>query len=162
MSGEAHDATYPEEDPVAEIRATESSHVFEAALLWLGVYYLIVIPFNLIPVSHEALKAYDDGKFKPRFSYFRNFRQYENIHMMFWLAKDLAWNETKIILWFLFLVPTIAASTDFFIIASKEKNTVIEMAHYASTITWVLGNVVWALGEFFYDDYDSPIKLWKE
>lgn len=162
MSGEAYDAEYPNQTSIAVLRTQQSSHILEAALLWVGFYYIVIIPFNLLPISEKALKEYDDGEFKPRFTYFRNFRQYENIHMFFWLAKDLAWNETNISLWLLFLIPTILVSTDYFIIALSGKNTIIDVAHYTSTIIWVIGNIVWALGEFFYDDYDNPIKLWRK
>jgi hypothetical protein len=161
MSGETHDAKFPDH-PISHRRTQQSSHILEAALLWLGFYYLVIIPFHLLPVSRQALKEYDDEEFEPRFSYFRNFRQYENVHTLFWIAKDLAWNEENISLWCLFLIPTIGISADYFVIALEGKNKIIDMAHYAATVIWVLGNIVWALGEFFYDKHDEPIGLWNE
>ncbi len=87
MAGEAHDHQYPYEDPVSDKHTADSATILTTALLWLAVYYLILLPLRLLPVNEAAIKEYDDGEFKPRFSYFRNFRQYENVHMMFWLAK---------------------------------------------------------------------------
>jgi hypothetical protein len=32
--------------------------------------------------------------------------------------------------------------------------------HYATIFLWVCGNVTWALGEFFFTEYDEPIRIW--
>lgn len=90
MAGEAHDDQFPDAPPLAETRTEESSYLLLAGLLWLAVYYLIIVPLDLMKVSKRALNEYDDGTIESRFSYFRNFRQYENIHTVFWMAKDLA------------------------------------------------------------------------
>ena len=79
MIGETHDVTYPNDTPIADTTATQSSHVLEVAIVWIGIYFLIIVPCNLMPISKSALEAYDDGVLKPRVNYFRNFRQYENI-----------------------------------------------------------------------------------
>jgi hypothetical protein len=118
MTGEVHDVDYPDEPPLADIHTTQSARILEAALIYLLFYYLVVIPLNLLPVSAEAIAAYDDGQYKPRFKYFRTFRQYENLHMLFWLAKDLAWNRTNIVMWFICLVPTVLVAADFLIISA--------------------------------------------
>ena len=117
MTGEVHDAAYPDMPSMYDIRSSESSYILESALFILAVWYLIVIPFDLIQVGKEALEIYDDGELQPRFSYFRNYRQYENVHMMFWAAKDLAWNTDNLSLWMLSLIPTFFLAMDYFIIS---------------------------------------------
>jgi hypothetical protein len=118
MTGEVHDVDYPEEPPLSDLHTEQSARMLEGALVYLLAYYLAIIPCNLMPASAEAVAQYDDGQFKPRFKYFRTFRQYENLHMFFWLAKDLAWNRGNIVLWFICLVPTVLVAADFFFISA--------------------------------------------
>jgi hypothetical protein len=118
MTGEVHDADYPEEPEIYDQRASESARILECALALLTVYYFAIIPFNLMPSSPEAIAAYDDGIFKSRFSWLKTFRQYENLHMYFWLAKDLAWNRNNIVMWFVLLGPAVFLAGDFFFISA--------------------------------------------
>ena len=117
MTGEAHDHKYPDSIPISDQHNDESARILESALIWLALYYLIVLPFNLMPINPSSVEEYDDGDMSSRFSYFKNFRQYENVHMMFWLAKDLAWNRSNIGLWVGCLVPTIFVATDLAVIS---------------------------------------------
>lgn len=63
-------------------------------------------------------------------------------------------------MWFVFLFPTIAISCDFIYLTSKHENSFVDVAHYLSILIWVIGNSVWALGEFFNGEYDDPIFMW--
>jgi len=113
MTGEAHDYAYPDSPSISDRHNDESAYMLEAACVWLSVYYLIVVPvWGQITKDPKAVEEYDDGEFKPRFSYFKNFRQYENIHTLFWLCKDLAWNRNNISMWFVFLWPTVGIAGD--------------------------------------------------
>lgn len=87
MLGEDLHEEYPNDDAIPNAHTEQSSIILTFAIIWFGIYYLIVVPFNLLPVSNKALKEYDNGDIQPRFSYFRNYRQYENMHTFFWLAK---------------------------------------------------------------------------
>jgi hypothetical protein len=75
MTGEAHDYAYPDSPELSDIHTEQCARILETALIWLAIYYLIILPFDLMPVSDEAVAEYDDGSLKPRFSYFKNFRQ---------------------------------------------------------------------------------------
>jgi hypothetical protein len=55
MTGEAHDYEYPYSEPISLVRAESSAHVLEAALVWLLIYYAVILPCNLIPLSKAAL-----------------------------------------------------------------------------------------------------------
>ena len=73
-----------------------------------------------MPSSPEALAAYDNfPMFKSRFSWLKTFRQYENLHMYFWLAKDLAWNRNNLAMWSVLLGPAVFLAGDFFFISGK-------------------------------------------
>ena len=124
MRGEAHDHTYPEELPVAVECSDISALILSAAFLWLLVYYVAFLPFNLIHSSKASLLEYDDGQMRPRCAMFRNFRQYENLHMLFWISKDLAWNRSSLAWWLIFLFPTLFISADLLVIALTSNSTV--------------------------------------
>lgn len=121
MIGEVHDIDYPMQTPLSDTNTNQSALILLFAVIYLAVYYAIIIPFDLMPAPQEAIEAYDDGYFRPRFSYFRTFRQYENLHMFFWLSKDLCWNRNFIAMWFLCLVPTVLLAADFFFISAFNK-----------------------------------------
>jgi hypothetical protein len=118
MSGEVYDVSYPDLPSISDLRTSQSAFLLEIAVVLLLTYYFILVPFDLLPITPKQLAIYDDGSIEPRFSYFRNFRQYENVHMIFWLTKDLAWNLSNISLWWLCLVPTFMLATDFLYISS--------------------------------------------
>lgn len=160
MSGEVYDILYPDEPSVSQLRTDQSARVLETALCILLFYYLILIPFNIIPYNKKALDEYDDGSMKPRFSYFKTFRQYESVHMLFWLSKDLAWNRNNISLWFLMLIPTFGLALDYFSMSLNVEDATVDVIHYAAQLLWVLGNTVWALGEFFFSEYDEALGIW--
>lgn len=79
MTGEVYDYTYPDQPSIADVRTQECAVVLESAMLLLIFYYLVVLPFDLISVSDEGLAEYDDGSMEPRFQFFQNYRQYENV-----------------------------------------------------------------------------------
>jgi hypothetical protein len=124
MRGEAHDYEYPDEMPIANECSNISALILAIAFVWLLAYYWVFLPLNLIYTSKASLLEYDDGQLRPRCSTFRNFRQYENLHMLFWISKDLAWNRLNLPLWLVCLFPTIFISADLFIIALTSNSTV--------------------------------------
>lgn len=119
MIGEAHDYEYPDEYPIGIQHSNVSAIVLEVALAWLLFYYFIILPCNLMVCNKASLSEYDDNKLKPRLPCFKNFRQYENLHMLFWIAKDLAWNRLNLTLWLICLVPTLLIAADFIWISSR-------------------------------------------
>ena len=122
MTGEAHDYAYPDSPSIADRHNEESAHMLETAAIWLTVYYCFVVPcWGQITKDPKAIEEYDDGEFTPRFSYFRNFRQYENIHTLFWICKDLAWNRNNISMWFVFLWPTVGIASDLLYVSLNGK-----------------------------------------
>jgi hypothetical protein len=122
MTGEVYDITYPDEKSISDRRTNECAHILEFAVLYLLFYYIVIIPFDWFKTPKAALDKYDDGSTKPRLAfYFQNFRQYENLHMFFWLSKDLAWNRNNKAMWFTFLVPTVVLSVDYLILSYKNE-----------------------------------------
>ena len=50
-------------------------------------------------------------------------------------------------------------SDGFFFLLTQ--NSSVDTVHYITILLWVCGNVTWALGEFFFAEYDEPIKMWR-
>lgn len=94
----------------------------------------------------------------PRFSYFKNWRQYEYVHMLCWLCKDFAWNRGQKELWIIALIPTVLVGVDF-IHESYVNNYVVDFAHYSAQLMWVGANAAWSLGELFFPLYDDAISV---
>ena len=80
MTGDLHDHSYPNAEKWYDVRTKESGHMMQAALCWLGIYYLIVKPFKLLGCDNpEALKHYNNTGLQPRFQFmFSTWREYEN------------------------------------------------------------------------------------
>ena len=80
MTGDLHDHAFPDSPKWYARRTMESGHVMQAALCWLGIYYLIVKPFRLLGCDNpDALSHYNNTGLRPRFSrIFSTWREYEN------------------------------------------------------------------------------------
>jgi len=74
--------------------------------------------------------------------------------------KDLAWNRDNIVMWFLFLIPTVLLACDLLWLSYHTEDVTIHTTHYFSSLLWILGNACWAFGEFFFDKYDEPLVMW--
>jgi hypothetical protein len=117
MKGEVHDYNHPLDKPISDKHDIATGLILQIALAWVLVYYFVIIPLNIIPENESSMIEYDDGQLKPRIPYFKYFRQYENLHMLFWIAKDLAWNKNNLELWLIFLVPTLLMAGDMLLIS---------------------------------------------
>ena len=113
------------EFPVSAEHADVGAHVLQFAFCWVLTYYLVFVPLNLFPLSRASLAEYDDGRIQPRCGcFFRNFRQYENFHMLLWIMKDLAWNRLYLEVWYITLVPTVIMAADFMYLAATSGSEV--------------------------------------
>ena len=94
MIGDVHDIEFPNQKPIYNQRQKDCEHIMEAALCWLGLWYLIIRPLKLLPEPDEEARRAYDGEFNliPSIPYFKNWREYEAFHIVLWLGKDYAWN----------------------------------------------------------------------
>ena len=109
-------------------------------------------------------------------AFLQNWRQYEHMHTLCWLGKDLGWNRLNPYLWIVCLVPTVTIAADFIWTTFKTKvgrtfalcvetlvfiiscqKMMIDSVHYITQLMWVLGNFSWALGNIFVNRHsDDP------
>lgn len=124
MVGEVHDYRFPDQTPISIKHSQTSSIILEFAVTWELIYYFIILPCNLLPCSKASLAVYDDGSLQARFKIFRRFREYENLHTLFWIAKDLAWNRLQFHWWIVCMPATILLSMDYILIAWSSSSEV--------------------------------------
>jgi hypothetical protein len=85
MTGELHDIQYPERKSLYSERAELSTLILQIALIYSGIYFFIIKPFNCVRVNRVTIqKQYDDGKIPSRMTCFKRFRDYERMHLFFW------------------------------------------------------------------------------
>ncbi len=140
MLAELHDHEYPDASKLYEEHTVQAGYIMRGALAWLAIYYLVVRLFSLIPrPSGPPAAAYDHaGVFVPRCTYlFPTWRAYENIHILFWLGKDCAWNNSWPVVWWIFVVPTVAIALDFVWTTSFRTGYGVDHVHYIVQFTWV-------------------------
>ena len=98
---------------------------------------------GLFPKNKELIQSYESLGLKPRFQYFNSWRQYEYIHMFFWLGIDYTWESVlaghrwMIYVWILFSVPTVLGSLDFIFVTYKSKvrlKILLYIVHNVSTL----------------------------
>lgn len=150
MMGEMHDYEYPEQEKLTVKRAQETSLIMLMALLWLGLYYFFLRPMRLI--SANIVRDIENNSQRPRLSvFFRTWRDYETIHVFLWLGKDYAWCSENLIMWYIFMVPTVLVAADFaWTSLWTKKASLIEKVNSCAVLLWVIANMVWAIGDFYY------------
>jgi thiol:disulfide interchange protein len=76
-------------------------------------------------------------------------RQVENLHIAFWLLKDLGWVQEIHVLGLFMVVPTLAVAIW---LTWQLRHELAELAHNLAVCCWIVANAIWMVGEFFYHD----------
>jgi prepilin signal peptidase PulO-like enzyme (type II secretory pathway) len=77
------------------------------------------------------------------------YRKTENLHIVFWLIKDLCWAMLWKPLGLVMIVPTIGAAL---IITWQTRHIKSELLHNIAVVFWIFANAYWMLTEFFSDN----------
>ncbi len=77
------------------------------------------------------------------------YRPLENLHIVFWLLKDLCWCTFSKNLGMVMIVPTLVLAVYITFLHRKDKS---ELLHNCAIVFWICANSVWMLGEFFFED----------
>jgi hypothetical protein len=81
-------------------------------------------------------------------------RKLENLHIAFWLLKDVGWVQDLHILGITMVIPTLAVALW---LTWKMRHEIAELAHNAAVCCWIIANGIWMIGEFFYNDGTRPL-----
>ena len=77
------------------------------------------------------------------------FRKMENLHIVFWLFKDVAWCMIWRPLGIIMIVPTLIISI---IIAWRTRHLISELCHNLAITVWISANSYWMISEFLQFD----------
>lgn len=78
------------------------------------------------------------------------YRKMENMHILFWLVKDVSWCLIWKVLGIAMIFPTLIVAI---VIAWRTRDMKAELAHNLAVIFWITANSVWMLVEFLgYDE----------
>ena len=77
------------------------------------------------------------------------FRRMENLHIVFWLFKDISWCMVWRPLGITMIVPTLAIAIW---IVFKNRAFVSEVCHNLAIVFWISANSFWMISEFFHFD----------
>lgn len=77
------------------------------------------------------------------------YRKMENLHIVFWLFKDVAWCMGLSWLGIIMIVPTLIISI---IIAYRTREYMSELCHNMAITVWISANSYWMVSEFLHFD----------
>lgn len=78
------------------------------------------------------------------------YRKMENLHIVFWLFKDVAWCLGLKSLGTVMIIPTLIISI---VIAYRTRQYVSELCHNLAITVWISANSYWMVSEFFGFDH---------
>jgi hypothetical protein len=74
------------------------------------------------------------------------FRKLENLHILFWLFKDVCWAMNLKIPGLIMIVPTLSVAV---LITHHTRKIKSELFHNLAIDFWITANCTWMIGEFF-------------
>ena len=80
-----------------------------------------------------------------------SYRKMENLHIVFWLFKDISWCMIWRPLGIAMIFPTLIISI---VIAYRTRQYMSELCHNVAISFWITANAYWMLSEFFKIDTD--------
>src|SRR5690349_19513293 len=87
---------------------------------------------------------------EPMYSIPVSFRRRENLHIFFWLLKDISWCMVWKPLGIAMIFPTLIIAI---IIAVRTRHIVSELCHNIAIVLWIMANSYWMIAEFL--EFDS-------
>ncbi|MCX6318567.1 MAG: hypothetical protein NTW29_14840 [Bacteroidetes bacterium] len=83
------------------------------------------------------------------------YRKMENMHIVFWLLKDISWCMVWKELAIAMVIPTLTIAI---IIAWRTRHIAAELTHNLAIAFWISANSLWMISEFLH--FDTMI-MWK-
>jgi hypothetical protein len=77
------------------------------------------------------------------------FRIQENLHILFWLIKDMCWVMLFKPLGIAMIAPTLIISI---YLTIKNRKDITELTHNIAVCCWISANSIWMIGEFYFED----------
>jgi hypothetical protein len=84
-------------------------------------------------------------------------RKIENLHIVFWLLKDLSWCMVWKPLGIAMIIPTLIISV---VIAYRSRHILSEWCHNIAVTLWIMANSYWMISEFVAIDTIKIYENW--
>ena len=78
-----------------------------------------------------------------------HYRKMENLHIVFWLLKDISWCMVWRPLGVAMIFPTLIIAI---IISWRTRQFMSELCHNVAITVWIIANSYWMISEFFHFD----------
>lgn len=91
------------------------------------------------------------SKHEEMYSIPAKYRKTENLHIVFWLLKDLSWAMLWKLLGLIMIIPTLAATL---FITYQTRHIKSEFLHNLAVDFWIIANAYWMLTEFYSNNDD--------
>ena len=88
---------------------------------------------------------------KQNYSIPRKFRIAENMHIVFWLVKDMSWALKFRLLGVSMFIPTLLLAL---LITWQTRNIRSELYHNLAVTCWIIANGFWMICEFYWEELD--------
>lgn len=85
-----------------------------------------------------------------------HYRRMENMHIIFWLLKDVSWCLIWKPLGLAMIAPTLLIAL---VISWRTRNIKSELAHNLAIAFWITANSYWMVSEFFHFD---AVPIWRQ
>jgi hypothetical protein len=86
---------------------------------------------------------------EPQYNIPLSFRKMENLHIVFWLIKDISWCLIWKPLGIAMIFPTLIIAI---IISVRTRQFVSELCHNIAIVFWITANAYWMVSEFLHFD----------
>lgn len=86
---------------------------------------------------------------EPNYSIPISFRRMENLHIVFWLFKDISWCLLWKPLGIAMIFPTLIIAI---VITVRTRALVSELCHNLAIVFWITANAYWMISEFLHFD----------
>ena len=96
------------------------------------------------------------GKKENVYSIPARYRRLENLHIVFWLFKDISWCMIWKELGIIMIIPTLSVAI---YIAYRTRQLRSELAHNLAIVFWISANAYWMISEFFHFD---TMNVWRD
>ena len=84
------------------------------------------------------------------------FRRMENLHIAFWLVKDVSWCLIWKELGITMILPTLSVAIWF---TWRNRKIVSELCHNLAIVFWITANSYWMISEFYGFD---EVQVWRQ
>lgn len=110
--------------------------------------------FYVYPVLTPVLN-YMNATNETQYSIPARYRKMENMHIVFWIVKDISWCMIWKVLGIIMVVPTLAVAIW---IAWRTRALKSELAHNLAIVFWITANSLWMIAEFLAFD---EMQVWR-